>query len=103
MSKKMILVDVDTLNTFGGGRGQAGPMPFNEVKAYKKLKKLLKEEEEEKKKNSPKKPEGKFLKDWSVGEKFAFFAIAGPPLGISYVFGLIIAVRMLASFVVGPM
>ena len=95
--KKMILVDADTI--FSGGHRQ-GPMPFDEVKAYKKIKKMLKKEEEEAKKNKPP-PNGGLFPGWSVAKKTAFFTIFGPPLGISYVFGLVLLVRGLATFIVG--
>lgn len=98
--KKMILVSPDDM--FGGhyGNVRRGPMEFDEMKAYKKIKKQIAKEKEEEKKNSPKKEEG-FMKGWSVAKRTAFFALAGPPLGIGYVFGLIIIVRQLATFIVG--
>lgn len=97
MSKKLIMVDADDL--FSGGRYNRGPMPFDEVKAYKKIKKMLKKEEEEKKKTAPKK-DGLFP-NWSIAKKTCFFAILGPPLGIGYIFGLVILTRGLATFIVG--
>lgn len=96
MSKKMILVDPDML--FGSGVNRGGGNTFNEVKIYKKFKKLLKEEEDEKKKDKPK--ETGFMKDWSLAKRTAFFALAGPPLGIGYIFGLVILVRGLALFII---
>ena len=98
MSKRMILVDADTI--FSGGQRNCGPMPFDEVRAYKKIKKMLKKEEEEKKKTAPPKGGGLFP-NWSVAQKTAFFTIFGPPLGIAYVFSLVILVRGLSSFIVG--
>lgn len=98
MGKKMMLVDIDNYPGFMGSR--PGPMPFDEVKAYKKIKKMLRKEEEDKKKNAPKKENGLF-KDWSVAKRTAFFAVFGPPLGIMYIGCIVLMVRGLAMFVVG--
>lgn len=95
MSKKMILVDPEMFFERGVNRG--GGNTFNEVKIYKKFKKLLKEEEDEKKKDKPK--ETGFMKDWSIAKRTTFFALAGPPLGISYIFTLVIMTRQLAQFI----
>jgi hypothetical protein len=38
--------------------------------------------------------------DWSVAKQTAFFALAGPPLAIGYLFGIIILVRQLSQFIV---
>lgn len=93
--KRMMLVDPEEVFNLGGRN--RGPMPFDEVKAYKKIKKMLAKEEEEKKKNKPK--EEGFMKNWSIAKRTAFFALAGPPLGIGYIFGLVILTRQLAIFI----
>lgn len=91
--KKMMLVDVDTLGgTFGDRRG---PMPFDEVKAYKKIKKMLKKEEEEAKKNKKEDPKGWWSKK-SIAERTVILSIMGPPAGIGYVFCLLMLVKGLA-------
>lgn len=100
MSKKMILVDADTLMGMGFGGNRIPEKRYDEMKAYKRIKKLMKEEEDEKKKNAPKKESG-FMKDWSVAKRTAFFAILGPPLGLTYIFCLLMIVRGMAAFVIG--
>lgn len=50
----------------------------------------------EEKKDEPKKG---FMKDWTVGQKFCFFALAGPPAGVAYIFGLLLVAKGLAAVV----
>lgn len=101
MGKKMILVDADTLMGMGFNNQTGRTIPqVDSLKMYKRVKKMLAEEEAEKKKNAPKKEEG-FMKDWSVAKRTAFFALAGPPLGLAYIFTLLMVVRSLSAFVVG--
>ncbi len=90
--KKMILVDADTI--FSGGHNR-GPMPFDEVKAYKKIKKMLKKEEEEAKKNKPPNANTWWSKK-SVAERTVILTIFGPPMGICYVGLMLLLVKAMA-------
>jgi len=95
--KKMIMVDPDDF-FMTSRRDNRGSVPFNELKTYKKFKKFLKQEEEEAKKNKKEDPPKKgWLDKMSVAEKTIFFAVFGPPLGVGYVFGLLILCRALAE------
>lgn len=60
-----------------------------------KFNKWLKTQDKEKK--TPTSP----FTDWSVAQKTAFFTILGPPMGIAYIFCIVLLVRGLATFVVG--
>src|SRR5258708_36041702 len=55
---------------------------------------------EKEKKEERKEHKGPLPHDWSIGKKAVFLSILGPPLGIGYVFGLVIMTRMLANFIV---
>jgi len=61
-----------------------------------KFNKWLKTQEKE-----DKKKDHSLFKDWTVGQKTAFFTILGPPMGIAYIFCIVLLVRGLATFVVG--
>src|SRR5437762_4498795 len=89
--KKMILVDADTI--FSGGYNR-GPMPYDEVRAYKKIKKMLKKEQEEAKKAKP--PNDSWWGKKSVGERTVILTIFGPPMGIAYVGLMLMLVKAMA-------
>jgi hypothetical protein len=96
--KKMYMVDPeDFFNSGGSMTRRAAGLPFDELKAYKKFKKFLKKEEEEAKKNKKEDPVKHWFHKMTIAEKTMFFAIFGPPLGVGYVFGLLILCRGLAS------
>ncbi len=88
--KKMILVDADTV--FSGGHNR-GPMPYDELRNYKRWKKFLKKEQEEAKKSSPK---GGWWNSKTVGERTVILTIFGPPLGICYIALLLMLVKAVA-------
>ena len=63
--------------------------------------KWQKDQEKINKKEDKKEHKGLLPADWSVAKQTAFFALAGPPIAIGYLFGIIILVRMLSVFIVG--
>ena len=70
-------------------------------KFIKQVEEFKRFEKEAFKKEERKEHKGLLPHDWSIAKKTVFFAILGPPLGIGYVFGLVIMIRLLAGFVVG--
>lgn len=91
--KKVMLIDPDDYFT---GRSRNSPVPFDELKAYKKFKKFMAKEEAEKNKNKKDPPAGWWAKK-SVAERTCIIAFLGPPVGIAYVFVLMQMVKIMAA------
>ena len=92
--KKVMLIDPD--DYFTGRTNRNTPVPFDELKAYKKFKKFMAKEEAEKNKNKKDPPTGWWAKK-SIAERTCIIAFLGPPAGIAYVFVLMQMVKIMAA------
>ncbi len=68
------------------------------IEGKEKFEKIIKSFE---KKEEKKEHKGILPHEWSLAKRTAFFCILGPPLGIGYVFGLVILVRGMSAFILG--